>query len=632
MIRKFQNPSGKLTYEEALRQAGERVENQMKPSIQAKGVNNSDSRFKFKEKGTKRQFKKEAERERYMTQQSPTSEIVHLSKEESDYVNWKKLSSEQKQQRRNNIAKAYLNSGPNITNLWNAFQAYIGNKDPENPHLNTGEPSILPGIATPQQVQQSAKLMETINNYWKNLGKLKIRLGGNGKYASGILTKPGTAPSTFNGQNIKYITSPKGGNVTHKFYTDQGSEYILTKDGFARRIKTPHNNTKGVDAGLHDWNKGKTYFLDTKDANDFAGQFTLIKEKYPNVAVATGKDGKMYFMNTDTNKLILTEEVFPNAVREGILPKGYYNVPYSQEPKLGYSIFEFGTNGPTGKINWYHPGSSVAFIEGLKQGGKMIYKFKKGNKIHIKKANRGKFTDYCGGKVTNECIQRGKNSSDPAVRKRATFAANARKWNHKKGGVIVAGDGIKLGNIFSKAQGFLNSDTGRLVIDGIGKLYSGIKQSNNQRKQEEQLLKDYNYISKQINTQDVINKTNQQFQELQQQDPNIHVSEIDWRNLYGKNEGIAKQQAQANARNYLVNARQQMMLQNSQSSGGGLDFSGLINAGAQLLSGNKNKTNTGTTNTTTTNTQIPSTATPTYFSSGFDWSKPTLTSAIKFST
>lgn len=213
-------------------------------------------------------------------------------------------------------------------------------------------------------------------------------------------------------------------------------------------------------------------------------------------------------------------------------------------------------------------------------------------------------------------------------------SANARKWNHKKGGVIVAGDGIKLGNIFSKAQGFLNSDTGRLVIDGIGKLYSGIKQSNNQRKQEEQLLKDYNYISKQINTQDVINKTNQQFQELQQQDPNIHVSEIDWRNLYGKNEGIAKQQAQANARNYLVNARQQMMLQNSQSSGGGgFDLSGLVNTGMQLLSGIKNKTNTtGTTNTTTTNTQIPSTATPTYFSSSFDWSKPTLTSAIKFST
>jgi hypothetical protein len=36
--------------------------------------------------------------------------------------------------------------------------------------------------------------------------------------------------------------------------------------------------------------------------------------------------------------------------------------------------------------------------------------------------------------VTSECIARGKNSSDPAVRKRATFAANARKWKHKEGG------------------------------------------------------------------------------------------------------------------------------------------------------------------------------------------------------
>jgi len=50
------------------------------------------------------------------------------------------------------------------------------------------------------------------------------------------------------------------------------------------------------------------------------------------------------------------------------------------------------------------------------------HKYKSGNKIHIKKANRGKFTEYCGGKVTQECINRGKNSSDPKIRKRATFA------------------------------------------------------------------------------------------------------------------------------------------------------------------------------------------------------------------
>ena len=58
----------------------------------------------------------------------------------------------------------------------------------------------------------------------------------------------------------------------------------------------------------------------------------------------------------------------------------------------------------------------------------LLPKFKKGNKIYIKKKNRGKFTEYCGGNVTNECIQRGKNSSNPAIRKRAIFAQNSRKW------------------------------------------------------------------------------------------------------------------------------------------------------------------------------------------------------------
>lgn len=63
---------------------------------------------------------------------------------------------------------------------------------------------------------------------------------------------------------------------------------------------------------------------------------------------------------------------------------------------------------------------------------------KGGSGIHIKKENRGLFTDYCEGKVTNECIQRGKNSSDPKIRKRATFAQNARGWSkkHQIGGPV----------------------------------------------------------------------------------------------------------------------------------------------------------------------------------------------------
>lgn len=67
--------------------------------------------------------------------------------------------------------------------------------------------------------------------------------------------------------------------------------------------------------------------------------------------------------------------------------------------------------------------------------------FKKGKGIHIKEKNRGKFTEYCGGKVTDECIKRAKKSKNPKLRKRATFAANARKWKHANGGIIKAQHG-----------------------------------------------------------------------------------------------------------------------------------------------------------------------------------------------
>jgi hypothetical protein len=52
--------------------------------------------------------------------------------------------------------------------------------------------------------------------------------------------------------------------------------------------------------------------------------------------------------------------------------------------------------------------------------------------IKIKKANRGKFTEYCKGKVTDECIRKAKASGNPTLIKRATFAKNARSWSKKK--------------------------------------------------------------------------------------------------------------------------------------------------------------------------------------------------------
>lgn len=57
-----------------------------------------------------------------------------------------------------------------------------------------------------------------------------------------------------------------------------------------------------------------------------------------------------------------------------------------------------------------------------------------GGKIHIKKANRGKFTAYKKrtGKTTEEAL----HSSDSHVRKMAQFAKNAKKWKHNDGGEV----------------------------------------------------------------------------------------------------------------------------------------------------------------------------------------------------
>ena len=51
-----------------------------------------------------------------------------------------------------------------------------------------------------------------------------------------------------------------------------------------------------------------------------------------------------------------------------------------------------------------------------------------------KKGTIGAFTDYCGGKVTDRCIERAMNSNNDTLRRRAQFAKNMR--NMKTGGEV----------------------------------------------------------------------------------------------------------------------------------------------------------------------------------------------------
>ena len=50
-------------------------------------------------------------------------------------------------------------------------------------------------------------------------------------------------------------------------------------------------------------------------------------------------------------------------------------------------------------------------------------------KIEIKSENKGKFSEHCGVKVTDKCIEKGLCSPNETTRKRAQFAKNAKSLN-----------------------------------------------------------------------------------------------------------------------------------------------------------------------------------------------------------
>ena len=121
----------------------------------------------------------------------------------------------------------------------------------------------------------------------------------------------------------------------------------------------------------------------------------------------------------------------------------------------------------------------------------MIRFLKNGSGIHIKESQKGSFTKYCKGKVTNECIQKGKNSPDPKIRKKATFAANARKWKHKDGGSIKKFEQGSKVNVWQGLGNFLNSNVGQGLMS-IGSNFLSTQAQNKQMEGEAEALKAQN--------------------------------------------------------------------------------------------------------------------------------------------
>lgn len=281
----------------------------------------------------------------------------------------------------------------------------------------------------------------------------------------------------------------------------------------------------------------------------------------------------------------------------------------------------------------------------FKQGGKMnvIEQFKKGYKIKIKESQKGSFTKYCNGKVTNECIQRGKNSPNPKIRKKATFAQNARRWKHQLGGQLIkAEDGTKFlskqwfQNAGKNVNNFLSSDAGKFAINAGQQVYSNISSGIKQAETKDRLQKWKQAYVNSIEPKDFSQQVAEEERQIKLANPDYNISPIV--SAYKENilatqaANKAKQKASQEADQIIM---QQLLNQNESSNSGG-GFGSLLTEGlglaGQFLSSKKSTgTNTGTINQSTykwTLNGSPSTYTPSQNTSnvytGFNLATPVL--------
>ena len=260
-----------------------------------------------------------------------------------------------------------------------------------------------------------------------------------------------------------------------------------------------------------------------------------------------------------------------------------------------------------------------------------VEQFKNGSKIHIKKKNRGKFTDYCGGEVTQECIRKAKASGNPTLVKRATFADNARHFKHKSGGKAFV-EGVNVldsnpriykyqtkikvsprgvikketgGSFVNNALNFINSDTGQSIIGGVSNIIQGMSAKKKLNKaidaQKKAIDEQYNVAKNNIDIGARKSQAQANLEYKKALSPGIHFGEID----LGQEENKLKQEAAAKATNDANVQRDQALANlNNQASQMSNEVSnnitgnigGLLN-GAFQLAGNyfSNKTSNNST-------------------------------------
>ena len=210
---------------------------------------------------------------------------------------------------------------------------------------------------------------------------------------------------------------------------DSDSITHFIKKYFKGEYKNLGYSPKAIPSNVTDPREILTYYMTN------LGDPSFFKRKNKGNTVAWKKWNEWLPIILNSNLIAQNDSNFENNKNQfntfNNEPENNLNNVFNKPENDSYNIID-----PNDQLKKLNKQSGNVMLS--KNGNKLIALIPKGKTgIHIKKKNRGKFTDYCGGKVTDSCIRRAKASGNPTLVKRATFADNARHFKHRLGGQIV---------------------------------------------------------------------------------------------------------------------------------------------------------------------------------------------------
>lgn len=393
------------------------------------------------------------------------------------------FSEKQAQDRHNEIAKQYFSSTPTISNLYNGAINWLkGHKilQPDGTSLQIGHPPIIPGklgsssFELSKNASQGERIWKYLFDYVKKNPKVveqskSIPLG----YTKGTeytleakqplegLSVRNNTPLALENRAMnpaeKAAAEDYLSTVSRKINGEFPDVYvntklptgrpsgefrypkeILEKYGFGKPKTTVKSNNVTRNTNIENAKLSQTErYHDRK--NYSRKEITLDKN---NRAYETGKATPVNSGQSRV-KIRQLENVSSNITK----------YPKHEQRALDKLKLKLAKKGLSRKEIERHKDVKAFYRRladqyGYFKNGGLLEFLKNGSGIHIKKKNRGKFTEYCGGKVTQECIRKAKASGNPTLVKRATFADNARKWKHQLGGNLTFSNPNAFGGVF----------------------------------------------------------------------------------------------------------------------------------------------------------------------------------------